>query len=147
LGAPAQDRLEGVLGDEQPPRRAELLHPGVQIAHVGRGHAAFDRLHRADPAVREVVLLRFTLDGLLESDAPQQLERPQLEVTGAGADRGAAVTLDGERRHAVMGKEQRSGETDQAAADDQNGDLVSMLEIHAANPMSDRRNGGWTGSG
>ena len=135
LGAGAQQRLERVLGDEQPPRRAELLDPGVEVGDVAGGLAAGDRLDRVDAAVGEELRLRHPPDRVLEVGGAHQLERAQVEVPGARVDRGSAVALGHERRHAVLGEEQRGRQADHAASHDQDRDLFDARRHLVHEPL------------
>jgi len=80
--------------------------------------------HRVDPAVRKEALLGRPPDHVFQPDGLQELERPELEVTGARMDRGAGVALDRERGDVEMGEEHGGREPDQAAAHDQDGYLL-----------------------
>ena len=114
----AQQGLERVLVEEQAVRGAEALDPLVDVGDVDRELAAGERLDRVDPAARVVGAQRRLACRVLEPDLAQDLHRAQLEVPGAGVDRGTRVALYGERPHAVMAEEHRGGQPDEAAADD-----------------------------
>src|SRR5690606_18589422 len=60
-----------------------------------------------------------------EAHLAQDLDRADLEVAGARVDGRAGVALDDERLDAVRGEQRRGREPYEAAADDQNGRVVS----------------------
>ena len=120
----AQDRLQHVLVDEDAHGRAEALDALVELLDVGGELAARERLDGDDAARRAVGLQRLRAYPLLEAHLPQHLHRAQLEVSGARMDRRAGVALHRQRRHAVVAEQHRRRQTHQAAADDQDGNLL-----------------------
>jgi hypothetical protein len=119
LGAGPQDGLERVLVDEQPNGWAELIHARVEVREVARDLASRQRFDVVDAAVRVVLLLSFAPDYLLQPGRAQDLDRAQLEVAGARMDRCARVTLYRQAADSVDPQPQRGGESNEAAADDQ----------------------------
>jgi hypothetical protein len=95
----------------------------VEVGHVRRELAAGERLHGVDPAPRVVHPQRRRARGLLEAELPEDLHRADLEVARAGVDRGAGMALDRQGRDAVVAEQRRGREPDQAAADDEDGDV------------------------
>ena len=120
----AQERLERVLVDEDADGRAEALDALVELLDVGGELAAGERLDRDDAARRAVGLQRLRAHALLEPDLAEHLHRAQLEVAGARMDRGAGVALHRQRRHAVVAEQHGGRQAHQAAADDQDRDLL-----------------------
>ena len=120
----AQQRLERVLVDEDADGRAEALDALVELLDVGGELASGERLDRDDAARRAVGLQRLRAHALLEPHLADHLHRAQLEVARARMDRRARVALHRQRRHAVVAEQHRRRQTHQAAADDQDGNLL-----------------------
>ena len=122
--AVAQDRLEHVLVDEDSHRRAVALHSLVQVMDIDRDLATGQRLDGDDPPARAVGLERLRADPLLKSELPHDLKRPHLKVPSTRVDRRAGMTLQHQRRDAVVTEQRRSRQADETAADDQDGNIV-----------------------
>ena len=101
LRALAQHRLEHVLVDEEPPCRAAVADPNVEIRDEPRELFARERLDGDDAALRVVGLERLAAHFRLEADLAHDLDGPDLEVARARMDRGSRMALDRERAHAV----------------------------------------------
>jgi hypothetical protein len=127
-----QHRLEPDLGDEEPIGGAEALDPVVVgVEEVGELLAA-QALHGQDRAVLDELRRRCLLDGLLEPDGAERLHGALVEGGRTGVDGGAAVALDEQVRHAVVGEQDRGGQPDQAAADDQHRHVALGHVAHRA---------------
>ena len=120
----AQNRLERVLVDEDADGGAEALDALVELLDVGGELASRERLDRDDAARRAVGLQRLRAHPLLEPHLADHLHRAQLEVSRARMDRRARVALHRQRRHAVVAEQHGRRQTHQAAADDQDRDLL-----------------------
>jgi len=75
----------------------------------------------------------------LDPRAAQDLHRPLQQKRRARMDRRAAVALDDERRDAVAAEQHRRGHPDQAAAGDEDGDVVVHALAHTSPIVSQRR--------
>ena len=124
VGVPAEDRLEPDLGDEQPGRRAQGLVALVDVAEVVLELLAGQALDRDDRAVLLELEVGRLDDLRFEADASVDLDRPLVEHRRPRVDRRARVPLDGQRRDALRGQKERGRQPDQAAADDQDRNLV-----------------------
>ena len=89
---------------------------------------AGQRLDRGDASVRIVLLLRFAADDPFESHGPEQLQGPQLEVSGARMDGRAPMAFNVERRNPVPREEYRRREADQASTHDQHRDVLARWQ-------------------
>ena len=152
LSSLAQNRLERVLVDEHPDRRAELLHTVVQVGEVAGDLTAGERLDVVDPAIGEVLLLRALPHPLLQPGGAQDLRCAQLEVPGPRMDRRAGVALHGQGPDPVDPEEHGGGEPHQAPADDQDFDLFvrgGRARVHAGDHRwpERRRQQGHAGAG
>ena len=119
LGAGANERLEALLGHEQPGRRADRGDAFVEVGDVGRDFLAGERLNRIDAAVGIELLLGGRADASFKTDGTQHLECAEMKVPGARVNSGSVMTLDRQRRHAMPGEACRGRKPDQAAADDE----------------------------
>ena len=120
----AQQRLQRVLVDEDADGGAEALDALVELLDVGGELAPGERLDRDDAAGRAVGLQRLRAHPLLEPHLADHLHGAQLEVPRARMDRRARVALHRQRRHAVVAEQHGRRQTHQAAADDQDGNLL-----------------------
>ena len=117
--AAVEQRLEALLGHEEPPARAVGLEPGVDARHEQRQLAPGEQFDQVDAAVGAELLVAGLEDRRLEPDPAIGLHRADVEIARARVDRGAGVLLDDLRGDPVMPEERRRREPDQAAADDQ----------------------------
>ena len=121
-----QDRLEPDLRDEEPRRRADLLDALVDEAEVPVELLPAEALDGHDrPVLDELPCCRL-LDLVLQADRAVRLDRALVDQCGARVDRGAAVPLDDERGHTVMPEEHRRRQSDEAASDDQDGNVFVL---------------------
>ena len=106
-------------------RRAGLTSstPGVDVRDVVGDLAAGQRLDGVQPAIGVVELQRRGTHPVLDAGDAHQLDRAQLEVAGARMDGRAVVLLDRQHVDTVLGEEHRRRQPDQAAADDQHGNV------------------------
>ena len=123
-----QDRLEHLLRQHHPPRRAELLDAGVDVGDEVGDLSPVQRLDVVHPAVGVVQRQRRRPHPVLDPCDPHQLVRAQLEVARPWMDRRAVVLLDRQHLDPVLGEEHRRRQPDHAAADDHD----RHLHIHAA---------------
>ena len=82
-----------------------------------------------------VLLFAAAPDRLLEAGRPQDLDRAELEMTGARVDRSSRVSLHRQAADPVHTQEQRGRETHQAPADDQD---IGFLGAHPVFSTSSR---------
>ncbi len=140
LGRPLlENGFEHLLGHEQPPRRADVLHPLVDVGDVVGDLAPGQGLDRVHAPIGIVQGMGGGDHPILDAGDPHELERPQLEIAGARVDGGAAVLFHVEARRAVKAQEHGGGEPDEAAADHQNGSLDGVrhtLVLSAAGSSS-----------
>ena len=120
----AQQRLQDVLVDEDAHGRAEPLDALVELLDVRCELASGQRLDSDDSACRAVRLQGLRAHARFEPELPQQLHRPQLEVARPWMDRGAGMALHRQRRHPVVAEQRGGRQAHQAAADDQDRDLL-----------------------
>ncbi len=126
-----QDGLEPDLRDEDPLRGAEVLHAFVDEAEVPVELLPAEAVDGHDRAVLDELPRGRLLDLLLQADGAIRLHRALVDERGPRVDRGAAVALEDERRDAVMSEEHRCRQPDEAAADDQDGNVfVGHLRLH-----------------
>src|SRR5207249_4876917 len=104
-----QDGLEPDLRDEDPPRRAQLLHPFVDEAEVPVELPAPEAVDRHDRTVLDELPGGRLLDLLLDADGAVGLHRALVDERGPRVDRGAAMALEDERGHTVMAEEDCGG--------------------------------------
>ncbi len=119
LGAGANERLEALLGHEQPCRWADRGDAFIEVGDVGRDFLAGKRFNRIDAAVGIELLLGGRADASFETDGTQHLECAEMKVPGAWVNSGAVMTLDRERRHTMPGEACRCRKPNQTAADDE----------------------------
>ena len=119
FGAPAQDRLEAGLGDEQPPARTERIDALVEARDDVGELLAGERIHDDERAFRLELLARLLAHLVLDSGGAEHFERAHVEEGGARQLRAAAQALHRERGNAVLGQEHRRRQADQPATGDQ----------------------------
>jgi hypothetical protein len=117
-------RLEPDLRDEEPRRRAEVLDTLVDVAEVPVELLAAEGLDRDDRAVLLELFLRGRKHVVLDPRGAERLDRPLQEHRGTRVDRRSRMTLHDEVLDAEAREEQRQRQPDEAAADDQNRDLL-----------------------
>ena len=131
--APAQDRLESRLGDEQPAARAERFDAGIEAADDVRELLAGQAVHGDDRAFGEELLLRLAPDLILDAGEAEQLQGAQVKMRRARNRRAAAQPLDHQRGDAVLGEKHRGRQADQAAAGNQHRNLFAgRVRAHGA---------------
>ena len=79
-----------------------------------------------DRAVLDELPRRSLLYLFLQADGAICLHGALVDERGARVDRGAAMALEDERGHAVMPEKDRSRQSDEAAADDENGNVFVL---------------------
>ena len=141
-----QDGLEPDLRDEEPRRRADVLDALVDVAEVPVELRAAEALDGHDRPVLDELPGRRRLDLLLDADHPVRLDGPLVDECRSWVDRGAAVPFDDERGDAVVTEEDGRRQPDEAAADDQDGNIVVHLGASWLVRRNDRagRSGGRT---
>ncbi len=122
--APPQDGLKPDLGDEQARRGAQVLDSLVVRAVEVLELLAAEALDRHDRAALLELARRGPFDLLLETDGAQDLHRPLVERGRARMDRRADVALHHEVRHSVLCEEHGGRQADEAAADDEDGEMA-----------------------
>ena len=115
-GPLAEDRLQPDLGDEQPVRGTQALHPVVVRPVEIREFLPAQALHGDDGAALAELPGCDLLHLLLQPDGTEDLHGPLVERGGAGMDRGAGMALDDKMRHPVAGEQDGCGQAYQAAA-------------------------------
>ena len=120
FGPAAQQRLERLLGHEEPLARAVGLDPGVDLGNEARQLLPGERFDQVDPAVGAELLIAQFEDRRLQPDAAVGLHGADVEIAGPRMDRSAGVLLGHAGLDAVMPEERGRGKADQTAADDQN---------------------------
>ncbi len=118
FGTVTNERLEALLGHEQPRRRTDRGHAFVEIGDVGGDLLAGEQLHRIDAAVGIELFLRGRPHPSLKPDRPQHFQGAEMKMAGARVNGGAVMALDRQRLHAMPRQERRRRKPNQTAADD-----------------------------
>ncbi len=123
LGESAEDRLQIVLRAERVADRAR----GLVLGPRASGDAAVELFpgERARPhdEARAVGRQAGVADALLHAELAVHLHRARVDAARLGMHGGARVTLDQQRADAEVREQDRGGQPDRPAADDEDGDL------------------------
>ena len=133
-----QDRLEADLRDEEPPARADVLDALVDRPEVPVELLAAEALDGDDRSVLDELAAGRVLDLALEPDRAVGLHRALADQRRARMDGGSPMALDDEGRHPARAEEDGRRQPDKAAADDQDGDVVSAV-VTVSTPARVRR--------
>ena len=114
-----EQRLEHLLGHEEPPGGAHVRHVRVDVRDVVGDLAAGQGLDGVEPAVGVVERQRRGPHLGLDTGDAHELDGAELEVAGARMDGRALVLLDRQRLDPVLGEEHRRRQPDEAPTHDE----------------------------